>query len=143
MRAVGEAARAGLADVRAALAGQPGGSLAHETAASIDALGIAGVRADVAGDPAAVPDNAGAILAMTLREAVTNVIRHAGATHCAITIERIADAARLVVADNGNGGVLREGNGLTGMRERLAAAGGTLAIAAGAPGTRLVANVPA
>jgi len=85
----------------------------------------------------------GAVLAMTLREAVTNVIRHAAATRCAIEIAATAGGAQLCVTDNGRGGSFREGNGLTGMRQRLAAAGGTLSIHSGPGGTRLVADLPA
>lgn len=142
IEAIATAARAGLAEVRAALAGQSGGGLAHEAAASLAALEIAGVASVLTGDPATVPADAGAVLAMTLREAVTNVIRHAGATRCTIAVTTGEDRARLIVDDDGVGRSFREGNGLTGMRQRLIAAGGTLGLAARAPGTRLDASVP-
>lgn len=141
--AIAAAARAGLADVRAALAGQAGGGLAQETAASLAALRTAGVAPRLTGDPADVPANAGAVLAMTLREAVTNVIRHAGARRCTIAVSVGSDDARLVVEDDGVGLSVREGNGLTGMRQRLVAAGGALTLSAARPGTRLEARVPA
>jgi len=95
------------------------------------------------GDPAEVSPDAGAVLAMTLREAVTNVIRHAGATSCTIEVASTDGGARLTVADNGKGGSFREGNGLTGMRQRLAAAGGTLSVRSDGGGTQLVAGLPA
>lgn len=147
VEAIAAAARAGLADVRAALAGQAGGGLAQEASASRAALRPAGVAPALRGDPAEVPANAGAVLAMTLREAVTNVIRHAGARHCTIRIAADAHEARLVVEDDGVGLSCREGNGLTGMRQRLVAAGGALRLttmeAGTRPGTRLDARVPA
>lgn len=143
LAAIAEAARSGLAEVRAALAGQLGGTLAHETSASLAALETAGIAPLVTGDPAAVPADAGAVLAMTLREAVTNVIRHAGARHCAIGFEAGPGDARLVVEDDGVGLSFREGNGLRGMRQRLTAAGGRLELRALQPGTRLEASVPA
>ncbi len=143
LTAIAEAARSGLAEVRAALAGQVGGTLAHETSASLAALETAGIEPVVTGDPAAVPADAGAVLAMTLREAVTNVIRHAGARHCAIGFEAGAGDARLVVEDDGVGLSFREGNGLRGMRQRLVAAGGRLELQSLQPGTRLEASVPA
>jgi two-component system sensor histidine kinase DesK len=143
MRAIAAIAREGLAEVRAALAGQAGGTLVHEVAASAEALEAAGITARLAGDGAAIPANAGAVLAMILREAVTNVIRHSDAGACAIELALHAGAARLTVADNGHGRSFREGLGLTGMRQRLAAAGGSLAIEPGAAGTCLVATVPA
>lgn len=120
-----------------------GGTLAHETSASLAALETAGIAPLVTGDPAAVPADAGAVLAMTLREAVTNVIRHAGARHCAIGFEAGPGDARLVVEDDGVGLSFREGNGLRGMRQRLTAAGGRLELRALQPGTRLEASVPA
>jgi two-component system sensor histidine kinase DesK len=143
MRAVAEIARAGLAEVRAALAGHGGSSLTHEIAASRDALGAAGIDARLTESEAAIPGDAGAVLAMTLREAVTNVIRHAEASVCAIELTLDGRLARLVVIDDGIGRSFRDGLGLAGMRQRLTAAGGSLSIVAGAPGTRLVATVPA
>lgn len=143
MRAVAAVARDGLAEVRAALAGQAGGTLAHEVAASAEALGAAGITARLLGDGATIPADAGAVLAMTLREAVTNVIRHAEAGGCAIELALDAGVARLTVADDGHGRDFRDGLGLAGMRQRLAAAGGSLAIEPGKAGTRLTATVPA
>lgn len=143
LEAIAAAARSGLAEVRAALTGQLGGSLATEASASLAALETAGIEPVVTGDPAAVPADAGAILAMTLREAVTNVIRHAGARRCTIDFEAGPGNARLVVEDDGVGLSFREGNGLRGMRQRLAAAGGKLELLALQPGTRLEASVPA
>ncbi|WP_313539293.1 histidine kinase [Sphingomonas sp.] len=143
LAAIAEAARSGLAEVRAALAGQLGGTLAHETSASLAALETAGIAPIVTGDPTAVPADAGAVLAMTLREAVTNVIRHAGAQRCTIGFAAGPDDARLVVEDDGVGLSFREGNGLRGMRQRLVAAGGRLELQALQPGTRLEASVPA
>lgn len=138
---IGEQARAGFAEIRAALDGHSGGSLAGEIVASIAALEAAGIRANAHGETAAMPPDAGAILAMTLREAVTNVIRHAEADRCTIELKRDASHLTLSVVDDGAATAIVEGNGLTGMRLRLAAAGGTLFIRTGA-GTVLVASVP-
>ncbi len=142
-RAIAMLAREGLADVRAALAGQAGGSLAHEAAASSAALEAASVSPHVTGDFAAIPSGAGAVLAMTLREAVTNVIRHAEAQSCTIDLAMTGQEARLAVSDDGHGHSFTEGRGLTGMRQRLQAAGGSLTIQPGASGMRLIATIPA
>ncbi len=72
-----------------------------------------------------------------LREAVTNVVRHAQAHTCCVEI----DDEILVISDNGRGrGGAPEGNGLTGMRRRVEAAGGELWIGPGerGHGTRIV-----
>ncbi|EMF64522.1 sensor histidine kinase, two-component system, partial [Cutibacterium acnes FZ1/2/0] len=63
-----------------------------------------------------------------LREAVTNVVRHAQAHTCCVEI----DDEILVISDNGRGrGGAPEGNGLTGMRRRVEAAGGRVVDRAG------------
>ncbi|MEG3086973.1 sensor histidine kinase [Sphingomonas sp. PB4P5] len=142
-RAIALLAREGLGDVRAALAGQAGGSLAHEAAASSAALAAASVSPHITGDFAAIPSGAGAVLAMTLREAVTNVIRHAEAQRCTIDLAMTGQEARLAVCDDGHGRSFTEGRGLTGMRQRLQAAGGSLTIDPGTGGMRLIATVPA
>ena len=143
--AIGQIARDGLADVRAALAGQLGGSLAHELEASVEALGAAGIAVRVSGDAAPVPQDASAILAMALREAVTNTIRHSKARSCEISIGLDDAHAKLAVSDDGigDGKAGSAGNGLLGMRQRLAAAGGSLAFGPNRPGFRLEARVPA
>ncbi len=73
-----------------------------------------------------------------LRESVTNVVRHAHATHVVIRL----DQSGLTVVDDGTGlGDHAEGNGLRGMRERVSAAGGTLDLS-GDPGTRVQVVLP-
>lgn len=143
-RSIAEEARAGFSEIRAALEGRAGGSLAVELTASIAALREARIQTEVHADPAAVSPGAGAILAMTLREAVTNVIRHADADRCMIALACHAGGVTLTVTDNGTeaGARIVEGNGLTGMRQRLVAAGGGLITRSGA-GMTLIASVPA
>jgi two-component system sensor histidine kinase DesK len=142
MRAVADASRAALAEVRAAVAGMTGASLMREIQASRTALEAAGIAPSIVADPAAVADQSAAVLAMTLREAVTNVIRHSGAGTCRIMLSISGTGCKLTVSDDGNGLPLREGGGLQGLRARLAAAGGSLALTASAEGTWLVATVP-
>lgn len=68
-------------------------------------------------------------LLRVVQEALTNIVRHAGATNAWISLRREADVVRLSIRDDGRGVVpLREGFGLSGMRERLALVGGTLGI---------------
>jgi two-component system sensor histidine kinase DesK len=85
-----------------------------------------------------------AVLAMALREAVTNVIRHSGARRCKIALDAGPDGAlRLSIEDDGRGGEILEGSGLRGMRIRLMAAGGDLQIRSDGAGARLLASLPA
>ena len=82
-------------------------------------------------------------LAWALREAVTNVLRHSGASHCRVELTRNGRTLRLIVADDGVGplGTRTEG-GLAGLRERLRAAGGDLDVQPGGDGFTLTAWVP-
>jgi two-component system sensor histidine kinase UhpB len=90
----------------------------------------------------------------TIQEALTNVFRHASATHVNVTIEPtelLSGAARggrgwALVRVRDNGGGLRPdhrlGLGLTGMRERILALGGSLTVASGESGVTVEAVVP-
>ena len=80
-------------------------------------------------------------LSLALREAVTNVIRHAGAKHCRVTLAEGGADVRLTVEDDGVGGEPTEGAGLSGMRARLAEIGGAMERDA-RRGTRLTLVVP-
>lgn len=81
------------------------------------------------------------------REALSNVARHASATHAVVTLERNGSTALLTVEDDGVGFVPERstaGNGLRNMRERAAALGGTLEITGRAgKGTALRIAFPA
>lgn len=80
-----------------------------------------------------------------VQEALTNSARHAGADVVRVGLSMREDALQVRVEDDGRlRGPLREGNGLAGMRERVAALGGTLALAANAHGAlRIDASLPA
>ncbi|WP_237565614.1 sensor histidine kinase [Ornithinimicrobium cavernae] len=123
--------RAALAEIRATVAGLRVASLADEVAAAEAALSGAGIRAELPDNLGAVDPRHRVLLAWALREAVTNVVRHSGATLCTVELE----SGRLRVIDNGRGTTGRkEGNGLRGIRERVAAADGTLTLTPGPSG---------
>lgn len=143
MREVERVAREALAEVRAAVSGLRAPQLLAELASARLLLETAGIMVDSCTDIADLPPAMDAALAMVLREAATNILRHAQATRVVIHLEREAKHVRLCIEDDGCGGVLREGNGLNGMRERLHALGGALRIEApGERGTRLCAELP-
>ncbi|MFD0715509.1 sensor histidine kinase [Paenibacillus sp. GCM10027626] len=85
------------------------------------------------------------VLSMCLKEAVTNVVKHSGATVCRIRIEPSATELAVSVEDNGVGIAEKagcfKGNGLSGIRERLEFVNGTIEITGNA-GTRVVFRVP-
>jgi two-component system sensor histidine kinase DesK len=80
-------------------------------------------------------------LALVLREAVTNVIRHAHARQCRVALARSHGECTLSVEDDGVGGAVVEGHGLGGMRARLGEVGGRLEWES-AGGMRVTARVP-
>lgn len=107
------------------------------------------VRLDVAATgPDGAPRDAGAdvVVLRAAQEALANVRRHAGADAVTIRLDAGTDAGiRLEVTDDGRGlpADHTEGIGLAGMRERVAAAGGSLDVGpAGAGGTRVSVNLP-
>lgn len=85
------------------------------------------------------------ILSMCLKEAVTNVVRHSGASTCTISIEQSKNEIEIIVQDNGIGSVTNDnftkGNGLNGMKERLEFVNGSLDIIS-QKGTTLLIKVP-
>jgi two-component system sensor histidine kinase DesK len=94
-----------------------------------------------------VRDGVEEVLALALREAVTNVVRHSGASRSTIRAwrEAVGGGGRVVleVADDGRGTRRPEGAGLRGMRERVEAVDGCLtsSLIEGA-GTRLTVAIP-
>lgn len=123
MAAVQQLSRDALVDVQRAVEGYRELSLPAEIAHAREVLGIAGIRADL---PTATDDVAGdlrELFAWTVREAVTNVVRHSGAGHCRVTLTRDS----VTVTDDGRGpsGPLA-GRGLAGLRERAAEYGAVL-----------------
>jgi two-component system sensor histidine kinase DesK len=115
-------ARQALAEIRLTVSGLRATRIDDELEVARDALTAAGIEPDLPPDSSAVEVSNRIVLAWALREAITNVIRHSGATRCVVTLGK----STLVVTDDGVGGTGVEGNGLRGLRERVAASGGAL-----------------
>ena len=141
IREVERISRKALNEVRQAIHGYRGESLAGELANGRAALEAAGVSLVAGIDPVSLEADEERALALGLREAITNVIRHARARHCTVTLTRRDGAVRLAVEDDGVGGTQDDGAGLSGMRARLAAFGGTVN-RDGERGTRLTLVIP-
>jgi two-component system sensor histidine kinase DesK len=90
---------------------------------------------------AALPPSHEAVLCLALREAVTNIVRHAGARSCKLRVRVTDDNALLTISDDGRGGNAPFGSGLTGMRERVELIGGTMT-RDGRFGTSLTVRLP-
>jgi two-component system sensor histidine kinase DesK len=138
---VENASRAALADVREAIRGYRSDGIFAELARARAALETAGVVVECETDTVPLSPDQESVLALALREAVTNVVRHAEASRCNVSLKRNESLCTLEVADDGRGAAGPEGNGLRGMRERLEALGGSLRLLS-SNGTRLIIDLP-
>lgn len=141
IRDVERISRDALAQVRAAVRGYRSGGLLAEIDSASAALVTAGIDITIDMSPQALPAAHEAVLALAVREAVTNIVRHARATHCRIALELVNGACVLTIVDDGIGGHAPFGAGLSGMRERVTALGGTLT-RDGEHGTTLTIALP-
>lgn len=85
-----------------------------------------------------VPEPAAGVIERVVREGLSNIVRHAGATRAVVTVEQLGDVATVDVFDNGRGITGPEGYGLRGLRARVAEVGGTLSV----EGNVLAASIP-
>jgi two-component system, NarL family, sensor histidine kinase DesK len=141
MREVETISRQALSEVRKAVRGYRFLSLDAELAKARVALGAAEVDLAVEASPYDLAAEEESAVALALREAVTNVVRHARAGRCRVAMSQRDGEFRLEVSDDGRGGTAPEGDGLAGMRERIEALGGRVE-RDGAAGTRLSVVLP-
>lgn len=112
-------------------------------ATRLDDTGFA-VSLDLTGTEDTVGEPVRLALYLAAQEALTNARRHSGATAVAVRVDLTASTGVLDIADNGTGFApgATEGQGLSGMRERLDLVGGEVRITSGPDGTRLLATIP-
>ncbi|WP_201315623.1 sensor histidine kinase [Dyella sp. EPa41] len=144
MDEVERVARHALAEVRAAVTGMRRSDLAAEMLSARLMLEASGLMFDGELPAAAtLPPVIEAPLALVLREAITNIHRHARATKANVRFQPGAESFQMCISDNGCGGLAAHGNGVSGMRERINALGGSLQIDSPArKGTTLTVRVP-
>lgn len=119
------------ADVGRIAGERPELSLASEVATARDVLESSGIDVFAEGGPEAVTTRIGSevdtVLAIVLREAVTNILRHSAAQRCAITLVDDTDAVTLRITNDGAVPPAdTRGRGLANMRARVEALGGSL-----------------
>ena len=139
---VEDIARKALGEVRETIRGYRAEGLAAEIKRAHSTLDAAGVTLICEENPPVLNPTEETVLSLVLREAVTNVVRHAQASRCVMRFVMQNGKTALVVEDDGRGGVREEGSGLRGMRERIEALGGRFAVD-GTSGTRLTIELPA
>ncbi|HEX8616558.1 MAG TPA: sensor histidine kinase [Thermoanaerobaculia bacterium] len=141
IRDVERIAREALAEVRTAVTGYRTGGLAAEVQHAQNTLSTAGVKLDADMPKTQLPPAHEAVLCLALREAITNIVRHSGARRCRLSVDVTNEQCTLTISDDGRGGDSPFGSGLSGMRERVEALGGTL-IREGRRGTTLTVALP-
>jgi two-component system sensor histidine kinase DesK len=149
IRDVERVSREALAEVRKAVRGYRNSGFRDELARAREALDAAGVALDADVARVQLPPVEDHALALVLREAVTNVVRHARASRCRVSLGASTGGVSLAVEDDGVGVRAPSGHGVDGMRERVVALGGTFALTAAAAGamgaargTRVAVTVP-
>jgi two-component system sensor histidine kinase DesK len=136
--------RSALTEVREAIGGYRARGLLAELEAARNTLASANVTLITDAKPIDVSNLSAAeetVLALALREAVTNIVRHARANNCRLRFVTESGRRKLLVEDDGEHPLIREGNGLRGMRERVESLGGSLHVER-ENGTRLLIELP-
>ena len=159
LRKIEASGRAALAELRRLLetvrpdsaddanAPQPGLSRLDALAEAVEATGLT-VEVHREGAPVDLPAGVDLSAYRIVQEALTNTLRHAGATRADVTVRYGADGVGVEVVDDGAGASVglvddRGGHGIVGMRERAALLGGTIEVgAAPGGGFRVHAELP-
>ncbi|HEY1902283.1 MAG TPA: sensor histidine kinase [Terracidiphilus sp.] len=140
---VEQTARNALAEVREAVSGYRAEGLAVEISRALRSLLSADVRLNTTLAPVNLSFQQVNAFCLVLREAVTNIVRHAHATVCHVSLFEKDRTIHFTIEDDGLGGQIREGNGLRGMRERLQSVAGAVKVTNLANGgTSLEITVP-
>ncbi|WP_182876867.1 sensor histidine kinase [Microbispora sp. H10670] len=145
-------AMADLGSLITVLRDDPADTAPQADLASLDAL-IADTRAaglevtlDEHGDRAVVPAITAIAVRRVVQESLANTLKHAGASKAEVTIDYRPHSVTVEITDNGGstpgGADVTEGHGLTGMRERVSALGGTLTAGPVPGGFAVRADIP-
>ena len=134
-------ARQGLEEMRGAIHGYHSGDIYAELDRVESLLKAADVNVERHCEQLEMPPANERVLALIVREAVTNVLRHSRAKKCRLALFRADGAYRLEISDDGRGGAHEEGVGMRSIRTRAEALGGT-AVWSSAIGTQLTVSLP-
>ena len=140
-----EISSSSLKDVREAVSGYRNQRLLEELTAHKQYFERSGISLSWSVPKLTLPPAVEGELALVVREALTNVIRHADATTCEIELKLLdSKKMRLSITDNGKGGDLKKGNGINGLEQRITTLGGQLSVASddNSKGCALTAVLP-
>lgn len=124
MQEVERISRETLAEVRSAVTGYRQKGFMAEIASAKLALEAANVSFSFKGDAQRLNAQQESTLSLVLREAVTNIIRHAKASRCTVELRETKETLEFEIRDNGVGMQSKVGNGLAGIEERVMLLGG-------------------
>jgi len=141
-----QTARVALQEVRELVTEMRGMKLEDEIITIEKMLQAAGIEFRLEGEPKLKETSllAENVACMCLKEAVTNVVKHSGATSCTISIEETNTGLTLRIKDDGSGmpnSTGGKGNGLRGMKERVEFVNGSLSIRSN-KGTTITIRIP-
>jgi len=136
-----KASRDAMAEIRSTLRGYSSYKISDEIQRAKLTLASAGISTESDTVDLSMSPAQESVVALIMREAVTNVVRHSHAKNCRLRLASENGACVLSVEDDGRGGIQVEGNGLRGMRERIEALGGRL-VRDTASGTKLKFEFP-
>lgn len=136
-----DASRDALKNVRAAVSDMNHTNVDAELQRAQKILAAANVQFDVSGSTPKLDPKASHVLGLAIREAVTNIVRHAQATEAGLKFDIVNQQIIVTVQDNGVAKSITEGSGLQGVRQRLKALGGSAEIT-GNSGMRLSLTLP-
>ncbi|WP_169252998.1 sensor histidine kinase [Brevibacterium sp. 'Marine'] len=135
--------RTALADVRQTVAGYRQMGFADELSHAVETLEDAGVEVETTTPVPHLDGPTDTLFAWAVREAATNILRHAHASHCTMKISVDESAAALEITDDGHGmGSNPTGSGLIGVRERAERLGGHVHTRSGPRGFTLSVDAP-
>jgi two-component system sensor histidine kinase DesK len=126
VRAVEELAREALRDMRAVVGGYRKTALSDEIDSAARILKSAGVEASVPDAAPSLDEDTERLLGLLVREATTNLIRHAEPTAANVSIVEIDAEVTVTVVNDGAAEPAEGGNGLSMLSRRFSEAGGTV-----------------
>ena len=130
------------------LSAQPGGSPRtvrnglDDLAALVARVRAGGLDVDLDSTHGLVGEEAGAVAYLVVQEALTNVLRHSGATAARVEVSEGPGVVVVTVVDDGQGGDVTEGLGIGSMRSRVERLGGTLRVGPSGGGFEVRAVIP-
>lgn len=143
IREVEKIARDSLGQIRMAVAGIRLAGIETELANARLSLLSADIQLHYQLAPIELSTEVETVLALAVREAVTNIIRHSDARRVEVELVKNKNNLQLQISDDGKNTLVTPGHGLSGMRERLELLGGRLEIDTGPHGgVRLILSCP-